>query len=287
MAVSASAVALPVVVVKLGGDVLNGARLIECATSLGEAVRANDRRFVVVHGGGSQVTDLATRLGIPTKQIAGRRVTDAATLDVVKMVIAGRLNIDLCLALRAAGVPAVGLHAGSGIIRAVRRPPKPLPSAGPDPVDLGLVGDVTGFDTGLLEALWAASTVPVLSCLGATAAGTLLNINADMTAAQLAAALGAEALVTVTGVGGVRKNQDDPASRIARLTIAQARDAIATGVVTGGMIAKLEEAFAPLQAGVGSVQIVAPGEIAASLRADGTVGTTLHVLVRPTKGENP
>jgi acetylglutamate kinase len=268
------------VVVKLGGDVLEGPALDRVAEDLhaahaGGGPGGGHGRLVVVHGGGAQVTALSAKLGLPTTMISGRRVTDAATLDVLKLVVAGRLNVDLCAALRRRGVPAVGLHAGSGIIAAVRRPPRLLSGAGPDPVDLGLVGDVTGFDLSLLDCLWAADNLPVLSCLGMDPHGQVLNINADMTSSMLAAALGARTLVAVTAVGGVRRDKDDPASRIARLDVAGAKAAIASGQVQGGMIAKLEEAFVPLGAGVGSVQIVAPGEIAAGLRAPGCAGTLL------------
>jgi acetylglutamate kinase len=191
------------------------------------------------------------------------------------MVVAGRLNVELCAALAAHDVRAVGLHAGSGAVRARRRPPRVVSGAGPDPIDMGLVGDVTGFDQGLLAALWQAGRVPVLSCLGLGDGGQVLNLNADLVASQLAAATGADALVAVTAVGGVRRDKDDPATRLARLTVAEARAAIAAGQVQGGMLPKLEEAFVPLAAGVRAVHIVAPSEIAAALTAPGTVGTML------------
>ncbi len=266
-----------IVVVKLGGDVLEGDALATVARDLAAALALAPRRFVVVHGGGAQVTALSKRLGLETQMVGGRRVTDAPTLDVLKMVVAGRLNVDLCAALGRAGLPAVGLHGGSGVIKARRRPPRVISGAGPDPIDLGLVGDVTGFDRALLETLWSAGRLPVLSCLGLDGdAGALLNINADLASSQLAAELGAEALVAVTAVGGVRRDKDDPSTRLDRMTIAEAKAAIESGVVQGGMIAKLEEAFAPLEAGVGSVQIVAPGEIARGLGAPGSAGTLLE-----------
>jgi acetylglutamate kinase len=265
-----------VAVVKLGGDVLEEPSLDLVARSVHEAFEAEpNRRLTIVHGGGAQVTALAKRLDVSTNVVAGRRVTDAETLDLLKMVVAGRLNVDLCAALSHRKVPAVGLHAGSGVIGAKRRPPRVIAGAGPDSVDLGLVGDVTGFDRALLETLWAAGRVPVLSCLGLASDGQVLNLNADLAASQLAAALAAETLVAVSAVGGVRRDKNDPESRMKRLTIAEARAAIASGIVQGGMIPKLEEAFAPLEAGVASVQIVGPAEIAASLRAPGSVGTEL------------
>jgi acetylglutamate kinase len=269
----------PVVVVKLGGDVLEGASLAAVAEALRALTGGEPRgqRIAVVHGGGAQVTALSSRLGIEARIIAGRRATDGPTLDVLKMVIAGRLNIDLCAALQARGVAAVGLHAGSGTLRARRRPPRVISGAGPDPIDLGLVGDVVGFDVPLLQTLWGAGRVPVISSLGldVDGGGEVLNLNADLVASRLAEALGASLLVAVTAVGGVRRDKDDPATRIARLTVAEARAAIASGVVQGGMIPKLEEAFAPLEAGVAAVQIVAPGEIASAVRDPGSVGTLL------------
>jgi acetylglutamate kinase len=267
-------VAVEVVVIKLGGDVLEGAALQAVAQSIAVVVQQTAHAVAIVHGGGAQVTALATRLGLETRQVGGRRITDGPTLEVLEMVVAGRLNIELCAALQARGVQAVGLHAGSGVLRARRRPPRVISGAGPDPIDLGLVGDVVSFDLPLLEALWAAGRVPALSSLGLEG-GAVLNLNADLVASQLAATLKAGTLVAVTAVGGVRRDKDDPATRIGRLTIGEARAAIAQGVVVGGMIPKLEEAFVPLEAGVARVQIVAPTEIAAALQRPGTVGTLL------------
>jgi acetylglutamate kinase len=267
-------VAVETIVVKLGGDVLEGAALAAVADSLRTVTAETPHALVVVHGGGAQVTALSGRLGIETRMVGGRRITDAATLDVLEMVVAGKLNVELCAALQARGVGAVGLHAGSGVVRARRRPPRVISGAGPEPIDLGLVGDVVGFDRALLEALWAASRVPVMSSLGLEG-GAVLNLNADLVASQLAATIGAASLVAVTAVGGVRRDKDDPASRIDRLTVSEARAAIAGGVVQGGMIPKLEEEFAPLEAGVGRVQIVAPAELAEAVRDPGRAGTLL------------
>ena len=202
-------------------------------------------------------------------------MTDAPTLDVMKMIVAGQLNVDLVTALRAVGVAAVGIAGTSGLVRARRRPPRVVAGGGPAPVDFGLVGDVIGFDLSLLAAFRAGGFTPVVASLGLDEAGGALNINADVVASQLAAALGAACLVAVTAVGGVRRDRDDPATRIARLTVAEARAEIAAGRVKGGMIPKLEEAFVPLEAGVGAVLIVAPGEVAAALASAGSVGTVL------------
>jgi acetylglutamate kinase len=267
-------VAVETIVVKLGGDVLEGAALASVADSLRAIVTDTPHALAIVHGGGTQVTALAGRLGVETRMVGGRRITDAAALEVLQMVVAGKLNVELCAALQARGVRAVGLHAGSGVLRARRRPPRVLSGAGPEPIDMGLVGDVVGFDLPLLEALWAASRVPVMSSLGLEG-GAVLNLNADLVASQLAISLHASSLIAVTAVGGVRRDKDDPGSRIGRLTVAEARRAIADGTVQGGMIPKLEEAFAPLEAGVSRVQIVAPGEIATAVQDPGRAGTLL------------
>ncbi len=271
------------VVVKLGGEVLGAPAVGVVAADLARAI---DRaaaaarggpgaRFIVVHGGGPQATALSQRLGIEPRLVGGRRITDAATLDVIKMIVAGQLNVDLVAALRAAGVAAVGLHGASGLVRAHRRPPRVVSGGGSEPIDFGSVGDIDGFDLALLDALESAGYLPVIACVGASPLGEVLNINADVVASQLAAAAGATALVAVTGVGGVRRDAADPASRLPRLTVAEARDAIASGAVRGGMIPKLEEAFAPLAAGVRAVHIVGAGEIADSLAVPGSVGTLL------------
>jgi acetylglutamate kinase len=266
------------IVVKLGGEVIGSGEAATLAKDLA-VLLADGVRIAIVHGGGPQATELQKKLGLPTTQVAGRRVTDAATLDVMKMAVAGKLNVDLCAILAAAGVPAVGLHGASGlVVRAVKRPPKVYAGAGPDPVDLGHVGDVTGFNLELLQTLWGGGFVPVIACLGADAAGGVYNINADMVGNQLAAALKADRLFLVTSAPGVLRDVNDPASRLPRLTRADARAAIADGTVTGGMIAKLEEAIAVVDQGVGALHILgklASGDLVRAVREPGSVGTTL------------
>jgi acetylglutamate kinase len=265
-------------VVKIGGEVAGSPEAHVLARDLAELVRSG-ARVAIVHGGGPQATDLQKRLGQTPVQIAGRRVTDAATLDVMKMVLAGKINVDLCAALNAAGLSPVGLHGASALtVRAARRPPKVYPGAGPDPVDLGHVGDVTGFNLALLELLFGAGHVPVIACLGADAEGGVYNINADIVGNQLAAALHAERLFLVTSAPGVLRDVNDPSSRLTRLSVAEARAAIEGGTVTGGMIPKLEEAIAVIDQGVGAIHILGklgPGDLVRAVREPGSVGTTL------------
>jgi acetylglutamate kinase len=266
------------IVVKLGGEVIGSAALTVVARDLAAIARAGGR-VVVVHGGGPQATRLSERLGIATRQVAGRRVTDEPTLDVMKMIVAGKLNVDLCAALVAAGARPVGLHGASArVIAAERRPPTVYASAGPDPVDLGLVGDVTAIDKDLLGLLTAHGYIPVLACLGAGADGAMYNINADTVANRVAIELGAEGLMLVSDVPGVLRDVADPASRIPRLTIAEGHRLIAEGAVTRGMIPKLEESFAALAEGVRRIHIVGrltPGDLVREAAAPGSIGTVL------------
>ena len=265
-------------VIKVGGEVVGGPTLAVLAADVAALVREG-LRVVVVHGGGPQATKLQKDLGQTPVQIAGRRVTDAATLDVMKMVVAGKLNVDLCAALVAAGARPVGLHgASSRVIDAVKRPARVYTGAGSEPVDLGLVGDVVGVDKGLLELLLGAGHVPVLACLGADAQGQAYNINADTVGNRVAIELGAAGLLLVSDVPGVLRDVADASSRFPTLTVAEGRALIASGVVTKGMIPKLEESFQALAEGVARIHIVgrlSPGELAREARTPGSVGTAL------------
>jgi len=265
-----SGAAAAVVVVKLGGEVVGDARLPRIAADLAELARGGTR-LLVVHGGGPQISALSRRLGLEPRIVGGRRVTDAATLQAVKMAVAGEVNVDLSAALRAAGLRPVGL---SGAIVARRRPPTVVAGGGAEPLDLGLVGDVERFDLGLITLLLDAGYTPVVACLGVGAGGEVYNINADIVGNQLAMALGADPLVLVTSAPGVLRDVADPTSRLAELRVAEGRRAIADGSVQGGMIPKLEESFAALAGGVKRI-VICDGDVARAVSQPGAVGTTL------------
>jgi len=266
------------VLVKLGGEVVQGPSLSTITADIAALSRAQTP-VVVVHGGGPQATELQKRLGQTPVIVGGRRVTDQATLDVMKMTVAGKVNVDLCAALVQAGARPVGLHgASSMVIQARRRPPLVVTGGGSEPVDFGFVGDVVGINDALIGLLCQSGYIPVLACLGADEQGATYNINADAVANQVAIRLDAKALVLITDVPGVMRDIADPASRIARMTIAEGRRAIETGVVTKGMIPKLEESFAAIEQGVRAVHIVgrlAPGDLARAVASPGDVGTVL------------
>jgi len=266
------------IVLKLGGEIVHSPELDVLATDLRTLVEGW-HRVAIVHGGGPQATALQRTLGIETRMVAGRRFTDAATLEVMKYVVAGRLNVDLCGRLLANGVVPVGLHGASGhVIRATRRPPRVMQGAGPDPVDLGLVGDVTAFNLPLLGDLFERRYVPVLACLGMDTDGQALNINGDTVASQLAGALRADALVLVTSTPGVLRDVADPSSRIPRIGRSEFERMVADGTISGGMIPKLEESFEVMKGGARSVVVVgklAAGDLVRAVLEPGSVGTVL------------
>ena len=266
------------VVLKLGGEIVHAPELDIIAADL-RALVEGFHRVAIVHGGGPQATALQKTLGLETRMVAGRRYTDEKTLEVMKYVVAGQLNVDLCARLLASGVMGVGLHGASGhMVQARRRPPRVMQGAGPDPVDLGLVGDVTGFNLPLLGDLFERRYVPVIACLGCDERGQALNINGDTVASQLAGALRADALVLVTSTPGVLRDVKDPSSRIPRITRAEFERMVADGTISGGMIPKLEESFVVLAQGAQSVVIVGklgPGDLAHAVLQPGSAGTVL------------
>jgi acetylglutamate kinase len=262
-------------VVKVGGELVAPGMLAGVAEALRAFVEAGVR-VAIVHGGGPQATALTRRLGLEPKQIAGRRVTDTAVLQVMKQALAGEVSVDLAALLRAEGIPVVGLHGVSaGLIDAVKRPARVIGGGPPEPVDLGFVGDVVGVNTALLATLADAGYVPAVGSIGGDAEGGVWNINADTVARSVAAALKAAKLLLVTGVPGVLGDLKDLGTRIPRITPADAEKLIADGTVSGGMVPKVEEALGGLEAGVEAVHICGaePGQILAEADAPGSVGT--------------
>lgn len=254
-------------VIKVGGELAQDrARL---AASVGASIRAFLQagiRVAVVHGAGPQASELMKRLGLTPRMIGGQRYTDEATLEVMKMALAGQVSVDVASAFRLAGVPALcTTGVSAGLIQACKRPPRLMSGAGPEPVDLGLVGDVTHVDTELLQRLASAGVVPVLASLGVDEQGQPFNINADTVATRLAARLHAARLFLVSNVPGVLANKDDPSTRLPTLTPSQARAQIASGAIQGGMIPKVEESLAMLEQGIGAIHIVGLDPLSALL----------------------
>src|SRR6267378_3178841 len=217
-------------------------------------------RICVVHGGGKQLSDLASKLGIEQTIIEGRRVTDDAKLEMANMIFAGKINTDILAALRNRSIEALGLSGVDGnIVHAERRPPKEVlnrETGQRSQVDYGHVGDVVEINSRLLTVLLDHGYLPVISSLGADAEGTFFNINADTIAAEIAAQLNAEKLILLSDVDGIYLREGEPDTKLSRLTAEEAETMINNGTATGGMIPKLQSITALLRRGVHSTHIL-------------------------------
>jgi len=247
-------------VVKLSGKVTEGhERLISLAEELA-LMHQVGIRLCVVHGGGKQLSDLAKLMGIEQTIIEGRRVTDDATLEMAKMIFAGKINTDILAALRHRGVEAVGLSGVDGnIVHAERRPPKEImnrETGESEQIDFGHVGDIIEINARLLTVLLDEGYLPVISSLGADAAGTVFNINADTIASEIAIQLKAEKLVLLSDVDGIYLKDGQPETKLSRLTADEAEELVRKGSATGGMIPKLQNIIELLRRGVGSAHII-------------------------------
>lgn len=217
-------------------------------------------RICVVHGGGKQLSELASKLGIEQTIIEGRRVTDDATLEMAKMIFAGKINTDILAALRHRGIEAVGLSGVDGnIVHAQRRPPKEIlnrETGVRDKVDFGHVGDVVQINSRLLTVLLDHGYLPVISSLGADDEGMVFNINADTIAAEIAVQLQSEKLILLSDVDGIYLKTGDPDTKLSRLTAVEAEELVSSGAASGGMIPKLQSITTLLRRGVHSAHII-------------------------------
>jgi len=265
---------MKLILVKVGGAIVENA---DSLSSLLDKFASIEGHKVLVHGGGRSATRIAERLGLPQQMVAGRRVTDADTLRIVTMVYAGLVNKNIVAQLQARGINALGLTgADMNVISSHRRPPKQvrMDDGSIETVDYGFVGDIDQVNADLLADLIAKGVVPVMCPIGHDAQGNLLNTNADTIAAEVAKALARNFEVTLVYCfekRGVLRDADDDDSVISCITQAEFPVLVEQGIVSGGMLPKLENAFDAIQAGVQEVVIT---------RADAldhpSEGTRLH-----------
>jgi len=212
-------------------------------------------RVVLVHGGGPQSTALSKRLGMQTKMVEGRRVTDAQTLEVSTMVLNGEINTRVVAMCRALGVPAIGVSGvDGGLIKAAKRPPVQLDSG--ETVDYGFVGDILGIDASIILKQLDNDLVPIVSPLSADDHGVLLNINADTVAAAIACELKAEKFILATGAAGILESLEDPGSLVSYLDRTGLRRLRDEGRISGGMLPKVAAIERALAGGVPRVHVI-------------------------------
>ena len=256
-------------ILKIGGNVLNHPERLEEAIG---AFAAVDSPKILVHGGGRAATSMASRLGIEAKMIEGRRVTDEAMLEVVTMVYGGLMNKTLVASLQAMGINALGLTgADLNVIRAHKREVKEI--------DYGWVGDIDEVNTELLFPLLEQGIVPVMAPLTHDLQGNMLNTNADTITSELGKALSERQAVRIVyafELPGVMINPDEPDTVIPELTPVAYAQLKAESVISGGMIPKLDNAFAALRAGVSEV-VICQAPMVAMFGTDEFVGTRIFL----------
>ena len=210
---------------------------------------------VVVHGGGPQINEMLEKMGTPTQFVRGMRVTDQETMDIVEMVLVGKINKEIVNLINQHGGMAVGLCGKDGGLIRARKMMVTVKNNGhePETVDIGMVGEIIGINPTVINSLDDNKFIPVIAPVGVGDSGETYNINADLVAGQLAEALGAEKLILLTDVEGVK---DKKGELLPTLKIAQARKLIQDGVVHEGMIPKVECCIEALRGGVAKTHIV-------------------------------
>jgi len=212
-------------------------------------------RVVVVHGGGPQTTEISEALGVSSRMVEGRRVTDEKAIDVASMVLNGLINTRILGICRDLNIDAVGISGvDAGLVRAHRRPPVKVGSG--ETVDYGFVGDIDGIDTTVIRKLLDNGLMPVVSPLSADERGVLLNINADTVAAAVGAALGAEKLVLCTGAPGILERVEDPTSLISYTDLRGLKRLREEGRIVEGMLPKAKAIENAIHGGVRRVHVV-------------------------------
>ena len=250
------------VVIKIGGEPLARPGGTERFARQLAVIQAFGSKVIVVHGGGPQTDDLQRKLGDEPKKVDGRRLTTKTALRALRLATAGELSGDVVAALSAAGADPVGLCA-AGVVTAERRAPMET-SAGT--VDLGEVGDVTSVDIAPLQALLDAGRMPVLAPPAGDGAGSFLNVNADLMAAEVATAMGAAKLVFATGAPGILADPSDRASLLSALSLRELDGLETEGVLAAGMSVKAASIRMALEGGVERVHLVSGHDGDAILR---------------------
>ena len=224
---------------------------------------------IVVHGGGPEINGFLNRLEIPTRFVGGMRYTDEATMEVVEMVLGGKVNKEIVAGLIASGSKAVGISGKDGGLITV----KPLGE------ELGFVGEVEAVDPTVIDTLITNGYIPVIAPIGTSATGQTYNINADLVAAAIAVAVKADKLVLLTDVPGLLSDVKDLGSLISTLRLAEVEDYIKNGVIAGGMIPKIDCCVQAVKGGVGRTHIVdgrEPHSILLEIFTDQGVGTMVQ-----------
>ncbi len=258
------------VVIKYGGNAMTSREQVESIMEDITLLKYVGMNPIVVHGGGPEINKMLKIMNIESKFHKGLRITDKATMEVVQMVLTGKINKDIVAHLNSLGGKAIGLCGMDGnLLVAEKMEPA-------DGVDLGYVGKITHVNSDMLKLLAEDEYIPVVAPIGTGTDGTAYNINADTAAGEIAAALKAEKLIFLTDVDGIRRNPDDPDSLISSITIEEVYDLLDKGIISGGMIPKVESCIQGIEMGVNRTHILngtIPHPILLEIFTDVGIGT--------------
>jgi acetylglutamate kinase len=264
------------IVVKFGGNAMVDAALQASFARDVVLLKLVGMDPVVVHGGGPQIEQLLKQLGIRSEFVQGMRVTDAATMDVVEMVLGGAVNKDIVTLINQAGGRAVGLTGQDGAFIRARKLLMPSREKPAELLDIGQVGEIESIDPGVIDSLEQGGFIPVVAPIGVGADGLSYNINADLVAGKLAEVLHAEKLVLLTNTPGVL---DEQGKLLTGVTPRQIDAMVAAGTLSGGMLPKIASALEAARAGVKSVHIIdgrVPHALLLEVLTDQGVGTLIR-----------
>ena len=238
------------VVVKYGGNAMNDRHIIHTILQDVAALKMVGVYPIVVHGGGPEINHMLERVGIKSKFVNGLRVTDAETMEIVQMILCGKVNKNVTSELSAMGVRAVGLSGkDNGLIRVRKKP-----AVGG--VDYGYVGDIVSVNGDMLRDMCLEDYIPVIASIGADENGDGYNINADIAACEIGGAVGADKLLFLTDIDGIRSDPNDPSTLIPRIDLAGINKLMDSGAISGGMIPKVQSCVTAVRKGIKHVNIV-------------------------------
>ncbi len=257
-----------IVVIKYGGNAMINEDLKAAVMGDIALLSLIGIKIVLVHGGGPEISEMMNKMGKKSQFVGGLRVTDRETADIVQMVLAGKINKSLVNLLESAGCHAVGISGADGsLIEATAKAP-----------ELGYVGEITSVNTKLILDLIEKGYIPVVSTVGYDKAGNIYNINADTAAARIAGCLKAESLFTMTDIAGILRDKNDPSSLIRKIYVSDAPQLIRDGIISGGMLPKVDCCVEAIRRGVKRVFIIdgrVPHSILIEALTDEGIGTML------------
>ena len=259
-----------IVVIKYGGNAMTNETLKQAVMSDMVLLTLVGIKVVLVHGGGPEISDMLKRLNIESKFIGGLRYTDEATVDVVKMVLAGKVNKELVSLLGLNGGTAIGMCGLDEQMLTAER------AYGPNNEDLGFVGNITKVNAKPIRDALANGVIPVIATVASDSDGQAYNVNADTAAARIAAELGAENLILMTDIAGLLRDKDDPSTLIQEVNVSEVPFMKRRGIISGGMIPKIDCCVEAVRRGVKKTVIIdgrVPHSILIEILSNEGIGT--------------